>query len=627
MMNSRKSWVNKSLLINVIKNNLFPAKVSLIVFMGFFVLSLISADGTGIGQLCIGLFGISAVVLTTIYPCFIQSYLINKTKSSMMKSIPLESRCIWFTNYLAGYLIILSTLLIEGIGIIFIDITRSYNYVFSGEMFYRFVLMIFALLFIYYTVTFLVSSMAGNRLGQIIFSIVVYTLPVVLLGSFILFTTYLVPGAVNQVETYYINIVFPLVAGLEFISTGNLTIIFHCLITLVFLELSYYIYKNRDDEYIDEPLVFNKIGIVLKSGIVLVVTIAIFYLILLYSRIDITFGIKGMLMLLTIYLVTGIIIAIFVEIIFKSQYIYRKLIIYIPILLIFFGVNYIIANGQYYKAVNEVTSKPDVIGEFYIFDSQSDNTFTMNIEHDQILNLIEYLNKNRDNIHYEQVENSASIITFNLYYEGVDGNYHDSLLLYRFDQKLFIDYYKQNENAYLSSNSFNFEKESYLTCYYEENEIYLNSYDTQQLYQMIKNQNIVVEDFFNGNTLNLSGSSGNQYILKGNDKVYDFLKDKKLKEQTEFIAHCNKFIYDNTLLSNETDNKIFQFVKEQLNTDTFTLYDDGIELIEFDNSYATYSMKLTAVGEAENHNINLIIRLENENNKVIISSINRKAGE
>ena len=144
---------------------------------------------------------------------------------------------------------------------------------------------------------------------------------------------------------------------------------------------------------------------------------------------------------------------------------------------------------------------------------------------------------------------------------------------------------------------------------------------------MTKNQNIVVEDFFNGNTLNLSGSSGNQYILKGNDKVYEFLKDKKLIEQTEFIADCNKFIYDKTLLSNETDNKIFQFVKEQLNIDTFTLYDDGIELIEFDNNYATYSMKLTAVGVAENHNINLMIRLENENNKIIISSINRKAGE
>ena len=33
MMNSRKSWVNIPLLKNIIKNNLFPAKVSLIIFV------------------------------------------------------------------------------------------------------------------------------------------------------------------------------------------------------------------------------------------------------------------------------------------------------------------------------------------------------------------------------------------------------------------------------------------------------------------------------------------------------------------------------------------------------------------------------------------------------------------
>ena len=52
----------------------------------------------------------------------------------MMKTIPLQSRCVWFTNYLAGYLIVLITLLIEGIGIIFIDIARSYTLVFSGNI-------------------------------------------------------------------------------------------------------------------------------------------------------------------------------------------------------------------------------------------------------------------------------------------------------------------------------------------------------------------------------------------------------------------------------------------------------------------------------------------------------------
>lgn len=623
-MNSRKSWVNKPLLRNVIKNNLFPAKISLIVFFGFVALALISADGTGIGQLCIGLFGISAVVLTTVYPCLIQSYLINKTKSSMMKTIPLQSRCVWFTNYLAGYLIVLITLLIEGIGIIFIDIARSYNLVFSGNILFRFILMIFMLLFIYYTITFLVSSMAGNRLGQIVFSIVVYTLPVVLLGSLFIFSNYLVPGTINQFETYYIYVVFPLAAGLEFISTGNLVVIIHCFIALVLLELSYYVYKNRDDEHIDEPLVFNKIGIVLKSGIVLIVTITIFYLVLLFSYIDITFGIKGMLILLMVYLIIGIIIAVFVEMIFKSQYIYRKLLIYIPILLIFFGINYFIANSQYYKTLDEVIRKPSVAGELHIYSFENDDSLSINIEHDQLLNLIEYLNKNRDKIHYQQIMNNSANVYFDLYNIDNHGNHNYTLLQYRFDKQLFIDYFKNQEKSYLNSD--NFENESYLMGYYDGIEICLNSNETKQLYQMSKNQNIVVEDFFNGNMLELSGSSGKKYNFKGNEKIYEFLKDEKIIGHAKFLEQCKKFIYDDTLLTDE-NSKIFEFIKEQLNIETFTLYNNGIKLIEFDDIYAAFSMNITAVGEIQNYDISLMIKLEIENEKIIISSINRKAGE
>ena len=38
-------------------------------------------------------------------------------------------------------------------------------------------------------------------------------------------------------------------------------------------------------------------------------------------------------------------------------------------------------------------------------------------------------------------------------------------------------------------------------------------------------------------------------------------------------------------------------------------------------------MNITAVGEIQNYDISLMIKLENENEKIIISSINRKAGE
>ena len=208
--------------------------------------------------------------------------MIDKTKASIVKALPLSSKCIWFTNYLAGYLIVLVTLLIEGIGVIFVDFFRSYTSV-ESILFYRFMLMIFVLLFIYYTITYLAASMAGNRLGQIIFSIVAYTLPVALLLSLILFSVYLVPGQINQIGGRYAKLVFPVFAGLEFIDTGDKTIFIHCLGAMVFLVISYYIYVNRNDEYIGEPLVFRKIGLILKAGIMLIVTIAIFYLILLMN--------------------------------------------------------------------------------------------------------------------------------------------------------------------------------------------------------------------------------------------------------------------------------------------------------------------------------------------------------
>lgn len=143
---------------------------------------------------------------------------------------------------------------------------------------------------------------------------------------------------------------------------------------------------------------------------------------------------------------------------------------------------------------------------------------------------------------------------------------------------------------------------------------------------MSKDQNIVAEDFFNGDMLELSGSSGKKYNLKGNERIYEFLKDEKIIGHTKFLEQCKKFIYDDTLLTDE-NSKIFEFIKEQLNIETFTLYNNEIELIEFDDIYATFSMNITAVGEIQNYDISLMIKLENENEKIIISSINRKAGE
>lgn len=623
MMNLRMSWINKPLLKSVIKNNLFPAKISLITFLGFFSLSIISS--TGIGVVCIGIFGVSAIVLTTIYPSIIQSYLVDKTKSSMMRAIPLDVKCVWFTNYLAGYLIILGTLLIEGIGVVFIDLMKSYYFFYDGAAVYRYILMIFVLLFIYYTITFLVSSMSGNRLGQVIFSIVAYSLPVVLMLSFVLFSNYLVPGAINDLVEYYANLVFALVAGIKYISDGDLTIFIHCFIALMLLGVSYYVYINRDDEYIGEPLVFHKIEIGLKLGIILIVSIMILYLIIIFGEIDITFGIKGMLTFMLIYLMVGIIVGIFVESIFKSNYIYRRLLVYVPILLIFFGINYALANNQYNRAVDDVAAKGDFVGSINIGDPQTEDIYTIEITHQTAVDLIDYLNDNRDDIHHKWIDRSKAIVDFNLYYDTKD-NYHPTILQYQFDQQLFINYFNQHNKNYFTDLRLDFKDENFLIYNYNEQSIYLNRQNMEQLMQIVNDQKIVVDDFLDGKIISLSGI-GNEYFIKSNEEIKHFLVSEELIEQSRFIQRCEKFINEYDYSNDTVDQKIYNYVREQLEINSFSLYNEKIELIDFDHQEAVYLLNLTAVDDKKSYNIQLEVSLESENDEIIISLINRKAGE
>lgn len=620
MMSSRTSWVNQTLFRNVVKNNLFPAKVSLIVFWGVFILASIAADGTGMGQLCIAVYAISAVVLTTVYPSFIQSYMIDKTKASIVKTLPLSSKCIWFTNYLAGYLIVLVTLLIEGIGVIFIDIFRSYTVV-ESILFYRFILMIFVLLFIYYTITYLAASMAGNRLGQIIFSIVAYTLPVALLLSLMLFSIYLVPGQINQIGDRYAKLVFPVFAGLEFIDTGNKTIFIHCLGAMVFLVISYYVYVNRNDEYIGEPLVFRKMGLILKAGIMLIVTVAIFYLILFMNQIDITFGVKGILDLLLIYMVIGVIIAIFIEIIFKSTYIYRKLLIYLPILLIFFGINYVFANNQYHQVVSELFSKETISGDLYINNRKSD-VLLLNLDHDNLLGLIDYLNDNLDSVHALEYGSNEELMVLNLY--NASDDFYKNDLHYYFDFKVVIDYFNKSDSDYLNTVR-DFENKKYLTGYYQEKSLYLSPENINQLYQITKDQKITADDLIDANMLNLNSDDYHQYIIKLNDQVKEFLESDSIVKQSKFVDDCYNYISDNNLLV-DLDSPVAKFIEDELLIDDLTsLYDDVVELIEFDNNYVIYRANVTALNEDESFEISLDLKFEKLNDEIVISSI-RKAG-
>ncbi len=158
MMNLRKSWVNVSLLKLIIKNNLFPAKISLIIFTAVYLLSLLVIN-SDLNVICLIVFAFSAVILTFIYPCYLQSYLVDKNKSALIVSLPLDTRTVWLTNYLAGYLIAFVTLLLEGIMLVIMMFVLKLDYI-PNNLYLRFLLTVIILLFIYYTITFLVCCMS-----------------------------------------------------------------------------------------------------------------------------------------------------------------------------------------------------------------------------------------------------------------------------------------------------------------------------------------------------------------------------------------------------------------------------------------------------------------------------------
>ena len=340
------------------------------------------------------------------------------------------------------------------------------------------------------------------------------------------------------------------------------------------------------------------------------------------NQIDITFGLNGVLDLLMIYMVIGVIIAIFIEIIFKSTYIYRKLLIYIPILLIFFGFNYAFANTQYHQVVSELLSKEKISGDLYINNRKND-VLLMNLDRDNLSGLIDYLNDNLDSVHVLEFGNDDVLITLNLY-DNSDDFYKDSLHYY-FDFKVIVDYFNKSGSDYLNNTLRDFENKKYLTCYYQEKSLYLSPENIDQLYQITKDQKITADDLIDASMLNLSSDDGYQYIIKLNDQVKEFLENDSIIKQSEFVDDCYNYIFDNNLLV-DLDSPIAKFIEDELLINDLTsLYDDVVELIEFDNNYVIYRANVTALNEDDSFEISLDLKFVKSNGEIIISSI-RKAG-
>ena len=619
MMNSRKSWVNIPLLKNIIKNNLFPAKVSLIIFVGVFILSLISGSNSGFSQICIVVYGISAVVLTTIYPCFIQSYQVNKTKSSMMCSLPLTTRCVWFTNYLAGYLIALVTLLIEGLGLMmFLGLNNAGT---EGNIFIRFIMAIFLLLFIYYTLTYLVCSLSGNRLGQVVFSLAAYALPVILLLGLIYISPKLVPSNLDLgINDTYLYLTFPLAAGMQFIYSAYPHIFFHLFLGIVTLICSYYVYKNRENEYIGEPLVFRRIIIVLKAILIIAVTICGFGVILLVSKINITYGFKGQSLLFLIYILIGMIVAIIVEIIFKGRHVYRNLLIYVPVLAIVFGANFMIANKQYLSGINNSRYKvtADLVAEL----AGNQEYLSLSLNNEVTKEFLNYLSKHRDDLHFEKYDDEqqdlAMMYTYQ-YEHGLDDDY--------INKKAVIDFFNGPGNKYfdkLLNYTEGLKKEKSLICYVNDYAVYLNKEEIQELIKLLPNQEIKPKNIFSIKTYNLLNPDSVNYLISSNEAITNFITSDELIERAVFIENCRDVIDDINSDSTKFEEQIKAVVSTQFSHETIDMvYPNGDStVIAFSNDEVIYQGTYEVVTkEGNNYTYPLEFTLKKGDDSVIVNDI------
>ena len=626
MMNSRKSWVNIPLLKNIIKNNLFPAKVSLIIFVGVFILSLISGSNSGFSQICIVVYGISAVVLTTIYPCFIQSYQVNKTKSSMMCSLPLTTRCVWFTNYLAGYLIALVTLLIEGLGLMmFLGLNNAGT---EGNIFIRFIMAIFLLLFIYYTLTYLVCSLSGNRLGQVVFSLAAYALPVILLLGLIYISPKLVPSNLDLgINDTYLYLTFPLAAGMQFSYSAYPHIFFHLFLGIVTLICSYYVYKNRENEYIGEPLVFRRIIIVLKAILIIAVTICGFGVILLVSKINITYGFKGQSLLFLIYILIGMIVAIIVEIIFKGRHVYRNLLIYVPVLAIVFGANFMIANKQYLSGINN--SRYEVTADLVAELAGNQEYLSLSLNNEVTKEFLNYLSKHRDDLHFEKYDDEqqdlAMMYTYQ-YEHGLDDDYY-SYSIYYINKKAVIDFFNGPGNKYfdkLLNYTEGLKKEKSLICYVNDHAVYLNKEEIQELIKLLPNQEIKPKNIFSIKTYNLLNPDSVNYLISSNEAITNFITSDELIERAVFIENCRDVIDDINSDSTKFEEQIKAVVSTQFSHETIDMvYPNGDStVIAFSNDEVIYQGTYEVVTkEGNNYTYPLEFTLKKGDDGVIVNDI------
>ena len=370
-MNLKKSWVNLPLLKNIIKQNTLLPKISLIAVFAFGIMGI---AGDYLSALAVATFGLSAIILTTCLAGLVQKYMTNKNEANFVASLPLDSFVLWFTHYLAGLLLVVIPLWIESIIIAWLPTFYGMN----GTISFVFTIQITTILLaiIYYTISFFVSCMAGNRFGQFIYTVVFYALPFLVYLAIALSGQIMAPGSYNAFDFNTVELFIPLISGLNFISLDNWPYgIWHLIITIGFFIGGYYVFKNRSIENTGEALLYKKINIGLRVLLVITATLLSFTILSRLIAIMPNYAISSILIGGIIFVVLGSLFALLVEIIFKNPHMYKSLVYYLPVLLISYLGCYFY--GQYaFEAIQEkVYVGEEVNFSIYYYNRDETNSY------------------------------------------------------------------------------------------------------------------------------------------------------------------------------------------------------------------------------------------------------------
>lgn len=472
MMKSKKSWFNLPLLKNVIKNNILPAKVSLLLFGGFLLLGMITV---GAFQIAIFIFSISAVLLTTIYAGVVQGFLSNKTDSTYMRTLPILSFSLWLTQYVAGFLLILVPLLIELAGIYIGSVYHSLSI--SSDLFtFRILLSTILLVFIYYSISFFVVCISGKRIGQFLLTFAFYSLPAGLYGGIISLGNLLTMGhvAINNFEKILLflpvlsageyvkgtissfestSITSNTVSNLSFISYEWPYLIFHICIAIAFFVGSYFVYKYRPLEKTDQMIIFNSLNYIIRMVIVVVITM-ILYLLFIYSTgIVYSYGGREFVLNILLYMVIGVVVALAVELVFRSQHIYRNLGIQIPIICCSIFLCYQVGYYNYQNSKAMFDDTANIIMEGIMYEQttndqtwlQEENYFSLSINKNILETITSYLEEHKSQL-YSNVPLNTDTIHLRFLKQD-DENWRDELVSYYVSTEVFRDLMETNNHS------------------------------------------------------------------------------------------------------------------------------------------------------------------------------------